>query len=282
MKREHSVVLLPTEKASRLVKNSREGKNELLMFYETERTVKPSDGFKQQHLYILSPEEVEKGDWAIIRGRFPSKCYMVGPRGIRYFDCSECFGKQETEHMKKIVATTDSDLWFRVYGGEEDKHGELEVPKIGIDFVQRYTKEWNKGKKIEKVMLEYEEMVSMPQEHLLTGSDVEKEAMKNSFYQLKIRSNETVIISPVEQKVVSTELKLQQLASILEQAGIRKYTCINGFGYSQVERDIVQLLSPSASKEESLKDRLFKLANDFAIAKKGDVAVLLHGIHNNL
>jgi hypothetical protein len=32
----------------------------------------------------------------------------------------------------------------------------------------------------------------------------------------------------------------------------------------------------------SLKDRLFELANDFAVAKKGEVAVKLHIIHNGL
>lgn len=273
MKKEHTVVMLPTEKASRLVKNAREGKNGLLMFYEHERTVKPSDGFKQQHLYILSPEEVQKGDWAIIRGRFPSRCNNVGPGGIRYFDCSECFGTQETEHMKKIVATTDSDLWFRVYGGQEDKNGELEVPKIGIDFVQRYVKEWNKGNKIDSVMLEY---------NRVGHEDGDSDNPTQVYYDLKLRSNETVIISPILNPITNEEDILIQLASLLEKAGIRKYTNINGFGYSQVERDIVQLLSPSAPKEESLKDRLFKLANDFAVAKKGDVAVLLHGIHNNL
>jgi len=31
-----------------------------------------------------------------------------------------------------------------------------------------------------------------------------------------------------------------------------------------------------------LKDRLFKLANDFAVADNGDVAVRLHIIHNEL
>ena len=32
----------------------------------------------------------------------------------------------------------------------------------------------------------------------------------------------------------------------------------------------------------SLQDRLFELANDFAVAKKGEVAVKLHSIHNGL
>lgn len=35
-------------------------------------------------------------------------------------------------------------------------------------------------------------------------------------------------------------------------------------------------------KGEELRDRLFKLANDFAIAKQGDIAVRLHQIHNEL
>jgi len=34
--------------------------------------------------------------------------------------------------------------------------------------------------------------------------------------------------------------------------------------------------------KKSLKDRLFNLANDFAVDKKGDVAVKLHIIHNEL
>ncbi len=34
------------------------------------------------------------------------------------------------------------------------------------------------------------------------------------------------------------------------------------------------------NKEESLSDRLFKLANDFAVAKEGDIAVQLHLIRN--
>ena len=32
----------------------------------------------------------------------------------------------------------------------------------------------------------------------------------------------------------------------------------------------------------SLQDRLFELANDFAVSKQGDVAVKLHSIHNEL
>jgi hypothetical protein len=42
----------------------------------------------------------------------------------------------------------------------------------------------------------------------------------------------------------------------------------------------VELRQPPISG--SLQDRLFELANDFAVAKQGDVAVKLHAIHNEL
>ncbi len=35
-------------------------------------------------------------------------------------------------------------------------------------------------------------------------------------------------------------------------------------------------------KDSSLSDKLFQLANEFAIAKQGDIAVKLHAIHNTL
>ena len=39
---------------------------------------------------------------------------------------------------------------------------------------------------------------------------------------------------------------------------------------------------PKQEKQKDLKEKLFNLANEFAIAKKGDIAVLLHSIHNKL
>lgn len=43
-----------------------------------------------------------------------------------------------------------------------------------------------------------------------------------------------------------------------------------------------EIVLPQSNVIKSLKDRLFNLANDFAVDKKGDVAVKLHIIHNEL
>lgn len=50
-------------------------------------------------------------------------------------------------------------------------------------------------------------------------------------------------------KVFSSEEKLKQLASLLQESGIRKYTCTSGWGYSQIERDIVDLLQDNRKVE---------------------------------
>jgi hypothetical protein len=47
-----------------------------------------------------------------------------------------------------------------------------------------------------------------------------------------------------------------------------------------LENEVLALRQPPVSG--SLQDRLFELANDFAVAKKGEVAVKLHSIHNGL
>lgn len=43
-----------------------------------------------------------------------------------------------------------------------------------------------------------------------------------------------------------------------------------------------KVLQAAGEKQKDLKEKLFNLANEFAVAKKGDVAVLLHSIHNKL
>lgn len=50
----------------------------------------------------------------------------------------------------------------------------------------------------------------------------------------------------------TAEEPLQLLASLLEKEGLRKYTCINDWGYSQIERDIVTTIT-NWQKEQDQK-----------------------------
>ena len=51
--------------------------------------------------------------------------------------------------------------------------------------------------------------------------------------------------------------------------------------YERGAKDMRSIASEKM-REMSLKERLFKLANDFAVAKQGDIAVKLHAIHNSI
>jgi hypothetical protein len=71
---------------------------------------------------------------------------------------------------------------------------------------------------------------------------------------------------------------------------IKKWLGNEDYQYTEQNRDLMRddldevinqaLRQPPVSG--SLQDRLFELANDFAVAKKGEVAVKLHIIHNGL
>ncbi|MBK7362670.1 MAG: hypothetical protein IPJ01_10280 [Micavibrio sp.] len=50
------------------------------------------------------------------------------------------------------------------------------------------------------------------------------------------------------------EVALDKLVSILNKADVRKHTCINGMGYSQLERDIVKELKGDVEKRFTLED----------------------------
>ena len=52
---------------------------------------------------------------------------------------------------------------------------------------------------------------------------------------------------------------LRLLATELEQSDVRKYTCINGFGYSQLERNIVTILTTwQKEKDKVIIDDILK------------------------
>lgn len=147
-----------------------------------------------QHLYILSDEKVKNGDWYVVElfkitgesdGLHLEQCKKIEDVWVNNFDVVQTRHK---DNCKKVIATTNPDLWKKENDGSKENQQFAQylwdIPKIGLDFVERFVKEWNKGNEIEKVMIEY----------LNTGG------FCNEVWELKIRSNGTVIISPVEER----------------------------------------------------------------------------------
>lgn len=203
MKKEHTLIMLQSEKAShlRLLKNSG-----VLQFNSQSFKSLESLGYNQ-HLYILSDEEIKEGDWFI--HTYTNRIHQcIGWRGTDLLIVGVIGNTNSyptpNQYIKKIVATTNPDLWYKYSIGHLPQ--EPLIPKISLDFVERYIKEYNKGNKIEKVMLEYEE----PSKILKFGKEWcldcdESQDICQCKYGLKLRSNGSVIISPVEEKKYTRE-----------------------------------------------------------------------------
>ena len=129
----------------------------------------------KQHLYFLSDEEINKGDYHIYRGV------------VRQYPHDTPWGEEG-----KIIATTDSSLKIDTeifIVGERYKS----LPQPSQSFLEVFVKEYNKGNVIKEVMVEYDEYVNIPREHILTGSDVERECIKHSYWAPKVNSKSNTI-----------------------------------------------------------------------------------------
>lgn len=89
--------------------------------------------FYQQHLYIISDDEIKKGDWVI------------------EYQPKDNLGELHQIHneyvlspniQKKVIATTDTTL---------------ELPRLSQQFIEEYIEEYNKGQQITECLVEYEE-----------------------------------------------------------------------------------------------------------------------------
>ena len=102
--------------------------------------------YKGQHLYIVSDDVVELGDYHIAMGiikEFPDKC-------IAYTDDEQLAAIKEIGGAKKVVSTTDCSL---IEGIRWDK--EFPLPQIQQSFVENYVTEYNKGNIITEAFIEY-------------------------------------------------------------------------------------------------------------------------------
>lgn len=130
---------------------------------------------QNQHLYITSDDEIKDGDWYLgIDNRI---CIAV---------------KNNAKGMLKIIASTDSLL---------------PLPQPSDKFIQAYIDAYNKGEKIEKVLVEYE--FGNISESYFYG-EVEKLPLK-----LKLKDN-NIIIKKVKDSWSKEEVKKLINAALIE------------------------------------------------------------------
>lgn len=163
-------------------------------------------GYKPQHLYFTTDEEIKEPCWIIAIRESDGKEMLLYieniPDNPKYFDMKG--GYALFRHLcRKIVATTNPELWdikhrFQSEGANSFSHllPDNGVPKIDTPFIEAYIKAYNEGNPIKEVLLE------------LATSYTENELYKVEVHykhQLKLKSNGSVIIHPVKERVYTRE-----------------------------------------------------------------------------
>lgn len=164
MKKVCNVVMLPTEKASQVVLAGTI--NPILDFYGGYRRVKPTREYHQQHLYIITNDEIKEGDYFYAdEYHTPEKAYNMESPLVNGFI---------QDHCKKIIASTDYTLG---------------LPLIPEGFVKKYVELQGK---IDKVMVEYWDYIKEDEDW-----DDNIGAISHDIHivKLKTRRDNTIIIS---------------------------------------------------------------------------------------
>lgn len=143
------IIILPTNERSEELDQLFYDNGNLFLSHMrwTEKELTNPDRRKYQHLYILSDDEIKENDWCINRNL--DTIYQI----------KAIVGN--LENWIKIIATTDSS--FKLYESEtlakasgfSLNTNDILLPSIPQSFIDKYVSEFNKGNKIEEVMVEY-------------------------------------------------------------------------------------------------------------------------------
>lgn len=165
-------------------------------------------GFKSQHLYFLSDEEIKDGNWFINLTSNSIFQYLNKygvKKGYKYanytLDLSTC---------RKIIATTDKSLRTQVFrkDGSPTSNYDFVLPQPSQSFIEKYVEEYNKGNVIREVIVECE----------LKNGKVGKSIPireQDAIYDIKIAKDNTITIRKVKNSWTKKEhsLNLQYCVS---------------------------------------------------------------------
>jgi hypothetical protein len=186
------VVLLPTKQEGNLY----------LWGYKLFTGIKRGDS-ESHHLYVLSDDEIKEGDW------FINRQYMIEEDNVPEY----ALWRYDNQSIKpnsnpmKIIASTDSSLKIpKVF--DYTKYGE-NLPSIPQSFIDYYVSEYNKGNKIEEVMVEYE-----PTGRMKSGG-----VETNITEILKLNSDNTINIKPIKDSFTRAEV-IEKIYAVLRATGV--------------------------------------------------------------
>lgn len=199
VKRECRVVMLPTQKASNIVlSRGLQGKPffPVVNLERDDETLQKyiNAGSIPQHLYILSNDKINIGDWYlnVYWGQF------------QVYKCNDSV-LYEGENYK-IIATTDVKLGTSEYSERYRESYFNPLPQPSQGFIQKFMEAYNDEKPIERVMVDY---VKYPD-----GFDLEDGTQFS--YSLKINyKDNTITINKIKDSWTREELPIDVLQRIV-------------------------------------------------------------------
>lgn len=121
-----------------------------------------------QHFYVISDEKIKQGDW-----------YIDDCNQIRQSVTSNREYWAVRTNYKKIIATTNKDLG---------------LPQLQQEFILQYVNDYNKGNTINKIEVEYEEVIISKTEWFQEAPYV----CKYDVIIIKVNPDNTINIKPIK------------------------------------------------------------------------------------
>ena len=173
MKKSAQVVMLPTNEKAEIGFLTQKGKERghLVHFDRPMPNILDSEN---QHLYILSDEEIKEGDYHVAIRIVKTN----GDKAIAFTDQEQLDAIAEIGGAKKIIATTDKSIIL-----PERFPSFTYLPQPSQSFIDKFVEEYNKGNVITEVMVEYKSIGAYANPKY------------DSDYQLKINPDNTINIS---------------------------------------------------------------------------------------
>ena len=169
---ECDVVMLPTNKESIICAS-------VIGLHITESMISNVPAFSNQHLYILSNDEIKESDYQI----------CIDPNNPHYNLISQKPNNAvNSGAYKKIIATTDNSLWLHDDTVPYPKTKTL--TQIPQSFIEHFINEYNKGNVVDKVLVEVEE-----KQHFEPNKEKRKDKLNGVYYKYHLKLNQSNEIS---------------------------------------------------------------------------------------
>lgn len=236
MKKAYKIVMLPTANESELWINDSQG-GKLCDFSQP---LKATSGNKNQHLYILSDEEIKPNDiWYDDKDKYVTSANLRCLRQVNNSD--ECF---------KVIASTDKSL---------------NLPGIPQSYIEYYIEEYNEGNKIEEVELNIQLYNEFSQEIELPYYNPKQKYVSTIIEKLKLQNNEVCPAYPAHQKAQ------KELADYIDsknkpQVDFELINMDSIYKIAEYEVEFATFLEKSTGKDEFTSDIDYdKIRNNFKL-----------------